>query len=138
LTVSVGLLLAVLVMSVRSPAATVAVPAVFNVTLKVFVPAVKAALAGNAAFASLELTAIVSVTVPTRFQFASTALTVTLNAVPAVRTVGVPVFPLAVPAAAASPGTSNCSFTNGPAATVTAGLVFAVLLLSVMSLAVRV
>ena len=48
-------------------------------------------------------------------QFASTALTVTVRAVPAVWAVGVPVFPLAVPGAAVSPGTNNCSFVKAPA-----------------------
>ena len=46
----------------------------------------------------------VSVIELTRFQFASTALTVTLNAPPAVCAVGVPVLPVAVPGAAVSPG----------------------------------
>src|SRR5205823_103194 len=98
----------------------------------------RAALDGNTAFASLELTATASTTLLTTFQFASTALTVTLNAVPAVRAVGVPVLPFVVPAAAVSPGASNCSFTNGPAVTVVEGLVLAVLLASVTSLAVTV
>src|SRR5436305_8074664 len=54
----------------------------------------------------------------TRFQLASTALTVALNAAPAAWAVGVPVLPVAVPGAAVSPGTSNCSFTNAAAVTV--------------------
>src|SRR6266542_2843050 len=54
----------------------------------------------------------------TTFQLASTALTVTLKAVPAVRAVAVPVLPVAVPGAAVSPGTSTCSFRNAPAVTV--------------------
>src|SRR5437899_8849278 len=60
----------------------------------------------------------VCVIVFTRFQYASTDLTVTLKAVPAAWAVGVPLLPVAVPGAAVSPGTSNCSFTNGPALTV--------------------
>ena len=40
----------------------------------------------------------------TGFQLASTARTVTLNAVPAVWAVAVPLLPLAVPGAALSPG----------------------------------
>ena len=34
-----------------------------------------------------------------------------------------PVLPVAVPGAAVSPGINTCNFTNGPALTVTAGLV---------------
>ena len=60
-----------------------AVPAVFSVTLKLFVPEIRAALAGSSALASLEVTATVSF-VLIMFQLASTALTVTLKAVPAV------------------------------------------------------
>src|SRR5262249_26690092 len=74
----------------------------------------------------------------TRFQLASTALTVTLKLVKALCAVGVPVLPVALPAEAVSPGTSNCSFTNGPALTVMAGLVLAVLVPSVISVAVPV
>ena len=46
--------------------------------------------------------------------------------------------PLAEPGAAVSPGTNNCNFTKAPASTVIAGLVFAVLVPSEMSLAVTV
>jgi len=74
----------------------------------------------------------------TRFQLASTALTVTVNTVPAVLAVGVPVLPVAVPGAAVSPGASNCRFTNAPEFTVMAELVLAVLVPSVMSVAVTV
>ena len=66
-----------------SVAVTVGVPAVFGVTEKVFVPATSAALAGSAAFGSVEVMPIVSVEL-TGFQLASTALTVTVNDVPAV------------------------------------------------------
>jgi hypothetical protein len=90
--------------SVRSLAVTVRLPAVFKVTLKLFVPATIAALAGRAALASEEVIPTVSVTVVTVFQLASTALTVTLNGVPEVCAVGVPVLPVAVPGAAVSPG----------------------------------
>src|SRR5436190_5780197 len=62
----------------------------------------------------------------TRFQLASTALTVTLNAVPAVRAVGEPVLPVAVPGAAVSPGISNCNFANEAALTVIEEVVLAV------------
>src|SRR5438309_6555477 len=83
-TVTDGLVLAVFVTSVTSLAVTVLLPAVFKVTLKLCVPATNAALAGWVSFRSLVLMATVSVTVPTVFQLASTALTVTLNGVPAV------------------------------------------------------
>ena len=74
----------------------------------------------------------------TAFQLASTALAVTLKAVPVDCAVGVPVLPVAVPGAAVSPGARICSLANGPTATVMLGEVFAVLVPSVMSLAVRV
>lgn len=107
----------VLVPSVISVAVMVAVPAVLSVTLNVCVPPLSAALAGKVALLSLEVMPTVSVAL-TRFQFASTALTVTLNAAPAVRAVGVPVLPDGVPGAAVSPGINSCSFANGPATTV--------------------
>ena len=76
----------VFVPSVMSVAVTIFVPppAVFRVTLNVFVPATREASAGNVAFASVEAIPTVSVTVLTRFQTESTAFTVTLNAVAAV------------------------------------------------------
>ena len=101
-----GLVLAVFVPSVTSLAVIVRLPAVFSVTLKVFVPAASDAFAGSVAFASVEAMCTVWVEL-TRFQLASTALTVTLKAVPAVCGSGVPVLPLAVPGAAVSPGTSS-------------------------------
>src|SRR4029077_6649818 len=97
-----------------------------------------AALAGSVAFASLDVIPDVSVTVLTRFQTESTALTVAVKATPVVCAVGVPVLPLAVPGAAVSPGISSCTFVNAPALTVVDGLVFAVWLPSVASLAVTV
>src|SRR6266542_2090925 len=72
------------------------------------------------------------------FQSSSTALTVTLNAVPAVRTDGVPVLPPVVPGAAVSPGGSSCNFMKGPESTGVVELVSAVLDASVKSLAVTV
>ena len=69
-------------------------------------PATSGALAGSAALVSLELMATVSLVLIT-FQLASTALTVALNALPAVWAKGVPVFPEPVPGVAVSPGTSN-------------------------------
>jgi len=61
----------------------VAVPAVLRVTLRMLEPPLNAVLAGRAALGSLDVMLTVSF-VLTRFQFASTALTVTLKAAPAV------------------------------------------------------
>ena len=94
----------------------------------VWVPVFKAALAGSVALASLEVMPTVSAAVFTTFQKASTALIVTLKAVPAVSDVGVPVLPVALPGAAVSPGTSNCNLANAPALTVIDGVVLAVML----------
>src|SRR5437667_390496 len=107
-----GLVLLVTPEWVASEAVTVALPAVLSATLKVWVPAASAALAGALALASLSPMLTVSLTLFTRFQFASTALTVTLKAVPAIRAVGVPVLPDALPGEAVSPGASNCNFVN--------------------------
>src|SRR5712664_3536689 len=119
-------------------AVRVALPTVRRVTLKTRVPNERVALPGKVALLSDELTATRSVTVLTTFQFASTPLTVTLKAVPAVCAVGVPVLPVAVPGAAVSPGAINTSFTNAPALMAIAELVLAVLVPSVMSVAVTV
>ena len=112
-------------------------PAVFGVTANAFVPATSAALAGSAAFGSELVIAIVSVAV-TRFQFASTALTVTLNDEPAVWALGAPVLPEAVPGAAVSPGRRIWSFAKAPALIVAAGLVLAVIAPLVTSVDVKV
>ena len=112
---------------VRSEAVTVAVAAVLHVTLKVLVPATNAALAGKIALLSLEVIPTVSVDVLTRFQLASTALTVTLKPVPAVWAVGVPVLPAVEPGAAVSPGNRTCSFASAPTLTVMDGLKSAVI-----------
>ena len=64
--------------SLLSIAVTVQVPAVILVIAKTLVPDTKAALAGSMSFGSVELMPIISVTVFTRFQLASTALTVRL------------------------------------------------------------
>src|SRR5438045_1601090 len=120
-----GLVLAVLELSVASLAVAVAVPAVLKVRLKVRVPATNAVLPGTVALLSEELRLTASVILVTRFQLASTALTVRLKAAPAVCVLGVPVLPLAVPGAALSPGKSSCSLANAPALTVIAGLVLA-------------
>ena len=78
LTVIGGLVLAALLPSLVSVAVRVQLPAVLLVRLKDLVPATSAVVAGNAALASVEVRPTVSATVLTRFQFASTALTVTL------------------------------------------------------------
>ena len=127
LTVIDGLVLELLEPSVTSLAVTVALPAVMSVTLKDFVPAASAALAGRTAFTSDEVNPTVSVAVFTRFQLASTARTVTLNGVPAVRELGAPVLPLALPGDAVSPGTKSCSLAKAPAPTLIDGLVLAVI-----------
>src|ERR1700704_3707301 len=74
----------------------------------------------------------------TGFQLASTALTVTVKAPPAVCALGAPVLPDAVPGAAVSPGIRSWSFANAPALMVVAGLVFAVIAPLEMSDAVNV
>src|SRR5712691_6228566 len=93
----------------RSEAVRVALPPVRRVTLRTRVPKERVALPGKVALLSEELIPTRSVTVLTTFQLASTPLTVTLKAVPAVCAVGVPVLPVAVPGAAVSPGARICS-----------------------------
>src|SRR5438094_1224868 len=103
----------------------------------VLVPLTRAELDGRVALPSVEVSATVSL-VLTTFQFASTAFTVTLNAVPAVCAFGVPVLPVMLPGAATSPGASNCSLTNAPALTLMEELIPGVLAPSLISLAVTV
>ena len=121
-----------------SVAVRVALPAVFRVTLKVRVPPASEELGGRLALLSLEVMPTVWVTFVIRFQFASTALTVRVKAVPEAAGDGCPTLPVAVPGTAVSPGTSNCSLVNGPGLTVMEGLVEEALVLSVTSLAVTV
>ena len=83
LTLIEGLVLAVFEPSVASVAVIVDEPSVKSVTLKFFVPATKTVVDGNVALASVEVKLTLSVTVFTKFQFASTAFTVIVNAVPA-------------------------------------------------------
>ncbi len=73
-----GLVLAVLVPSVMSVAVTVQLPSVLLVRLKTPDPRFKAVLAGNTALGSVEVIPTVWITLVIGFQFASTALTVTL------------------------------------------------------------
>ena len=138
-----GLVLGVLEGWLTSEAVTVlppegGVPAVLSVTLEVFVPATSAALAGKMALVSEELSPTVSAIVLTRFQFTSTALTVTLKGVPAACALGVPALPLIVPGMAVSPGTNNWSLVKAPALTVIKGVVLALLVPSVIFVAVTV
>src|SRR5438552_6958755 len=100
-------------------------------------PLTRAALPGSVALASLDVIATVSF-VFTTFQFASTAFTVTLNAVPAVSAVGALVFPLPEPGAALSPGDKTCNLANAPGFAVTAELVLGAFVLSLMSVAVTI
>src|SRR6266568_8640548 len=111
------LLLAVMAEWVTSEPVSVALPALLRVTPKVRVPLLSEALAGNVALLSLEAMATVSL-VTIKFHEASTALTVTLKAAQAFCAVGAPVLPLLVPAAAISPGASNCKPADEPAFTV--------------------
>src|SRR5438477_12459967 len=107
-------------LSVKSVAVIVfVIPASLSFTLSCLVPAANGVLVGNVAKMSLELNAIVSVAVLTRFQLSSTAFTVILSAVTGVWFVGVPVFPVAVPGAADSPGARTNNFVKAPALTTT-------------------
>jgi len=96
------------------------------VTLKLPVPETRAALDGNTALESEEVIATISVTFVIKFQLASTALTVTLKAVPAVCAVAVPVLPVLLPGTAVSPGANTCSLAKTPGLTVMDGLVLVV------------
>src|SRR6266478_3890136 len=126
-TVIDELVLAVLVPSVLSVAVTVRLPADFTVTLKVFVPATKAAFPGSTALLSEDVIATASVAFVIRFQLASTAFTVPLKAVPAVWAVGEPVLPVAVPGADVSPGARICNLLNAPTLSGIDALVLAVI-----------
>src|SRR5690242_15943102 len=112
-----GLVKAVLVPSVISVAVKVQPPAVavLKVTLRVAAPELSGVLAGRVMLEAEDVSAKVSLTELTKFQFASTAFTVTLKAVPAVCAVGVPVLPVLVPGALVSPGANNCSLAKAPA-----------------------
>src|ERR1043166_1275461 len=118
-----GLVLAVLLPSLRSLAVTVKLPLVPKGRLKSLVPATRAASAGRMAARALEEMSTMSPTELTRFQLASTALTVTLTGLPVVCAEGVPVLPVVVPGAAGSPGTNNCTLAKAPGLTVTLPLV---------------
>ena len=127
-----------MVPSVASVAVIVRVPVVFRVTLKLPLPPDKAVFAGKLALLSVEVKPTVSITVETTFQFASTALTVTLKAVPAVCARGVPVLPVLVPGAVVSPGDRICSLVKPAALTGIAVLVPLAMPVCVVSEAVTV
>ena len=125
-TVMAGLVLPGFAPSERSLAVSVKLPFALNVTGKLCVPSTSAGLAGKVAVASLEVRLTVSLIPLTRFQFTSTALTVTLNPLKAFCPLGVPDLPVVVPGAAVSPGTRSCSFAKSPGFTTTFALVLAV------------
>src|SRR2546422_2206515 len=106
------LVLAVLAGSLTSLAVTVRAPAVWSAMLKAWLPPARVALAGRTALASDEVIPTVSVALVIKFQFASTALTVTVKAVPAVCAVGLPVLPVGLPGEAVSPGARIWSLVN--------------------------
>jgi len=121
LTVTIGLVEGVFVASSKSVAVSELLPAVLKVTEKVLVPEARSAAAGKVAWVSVEVIWIVKfapLAPGAVFQFVSTPFTVTLKAVPAVRAVGEPAFPVDVPAAELSPGMSNSNFTKLPATSV--------------------
>src|SRR5262249_22167272 len=107
----------------KSVAVAVWLPEVLKVREKLVVPPTSAALAGRAALASELVMPTLSPTLLTRFQLASTALTVRLKALPAVVVAGVPVLPVAVPGAAVSPGARICSLVKAPGLTERDGVV---------------
>src|SRR5258707_11928998 len=106
LTVMAGLVLAAWEPSLWSVAVSVKPPLVLKKTGRDELPAANDAGAGRVAVESLEVIPTVSLTVLTRFQLASTALTVTFKPLKADCALGVPVLPVLVPGAAISPGTS--------------------------------
>src|SRR3989442_9954747 len=122
------LVLGLLLPSVKSLAVTVKEPLVPKVILKfVLMPPARAALPGKVALASLEVIPTVSVTVFTKFQVASTALTVALKGVPADCVDGVPLLPVGEPGTTVSPSAKICNFTNAPALTAIDALVLLVM-----------
>src|SRR5262245_55212430 len=93
LTAIAGLVLDALLPSVRSLAVKVKLPVVLKATVRFVVPALMAVTGGSVALASLELRPTVSLTVLTRFQKESTALTVTSKLLPRIWPLGVPALP---------------------------------------------
>src|SRR5262245_53288755 len=93
-----------IVLSVRSCARTLKVPAALKVTVKTRVPDWSCADAGSVALASDDVIWIASETVVTRVHVLSQARTVMSNGMPATWARGEPVLPDGVPGAAVSPG----------------------------------
>src|SRR6266700_5882081 len=118
-TVMDGLVLGLLPPSTTSVAVRVKLPLVLKKTIKACVPFVSGEFAGRLALLVEEVSPTMSVALAERFQLVSTALTVTLNALEAIWASGAPLFPVGVPGAAVSPGTSNCSFAKRAGLTVT-------------------
>src|ERR1051326_5855874 len=108
-----GLVFESFVPSLIFVAVSVVEPATFTRTLNEFVPFTSAALGGGTTLAFVEITPTTSVAAEITFQFVSTALTVMVNGVCAYWVMGVPVFPVELPGAAVSPGTSSCSLEIG-------------------------
>src|SRR5207237_2933278 len=109
---------------------------------KVRVPAVPPPLSSAiTALASVLVIVTSGTALGTTFQLASTALTTMplLIAVPAVCAVGAAaVLPVAVPGAATSPGNRICNLVSAPGLAVIGGLVFEVVVPSLMLVAVTV
>ena len=84
LTAMRGLVLLLLVLSLRSVAVRVKLPLVFKKTVRFVVPPARAVAAGRVAEVSLEVRPTLSVTVLTRFHWESTALSITWKLVPTI------------------------------------------------------
>ena len=89
---------------------TVWLPTVFNWKVPIADPLTKEVLFGMIASPSEVVNLIESPGALTGFQWASTALTVTVTRSPALTGVGVPVLPVGVPGAAVSPGNRTCNW----------------------------
>src|SRR6266567_2527182 len=118
-TVMEGLVADRIVCATMSVAVRVKLPLVLKETVETCVPLVSGEFAGRLALLVEEVSPTMSVALADRFQLASTALTVTVNAVEAIWARGAPLFPVGVPGAAVSPGTSNCSFAKRAGLTAT-------------------
>src|SRR6185295_5283171 len=104
-----------IVLSVRSCASRLNVPAALNVTVKVRVPDWSCAGAGRVALASDEVIWMASETVLTSVHVLSHARTVMSNGMPETCARGEPVLPEGVPGAAVSPGIRTWRRVYGPA-----------------------
>ena len=97
---------------------TVQEPAVRKVSENVLVPPTRTAPEGGTAFASVVAMVTDWVEAATRFQYWSTALTVTEDDVPAVRLPGDPLYPPLVPGAGVIPGSRTWSMIAEPGTSV--------------------